>query len=237
MKIKSRDQRLAEYNAEHPYHVDDAVERVKRYFEEHNLDLDRACAKAAAKAAVILEERSYRTIHVLLREYPAGTPRPRTFKGHTFSPNAKENKNYFRKALHSLIDELKLVTTPAEINIEAYLEMPSSVPPDEIILFEAGILSPVDKPDYDNLEKGYTDMFTDIVVIDDDIFYHAEITKFYSLEPRVDVRVSFLERHESEYIYKKLRNRKSVKEAIANGQLNLEILDYGLGSKPKSKRR
>ena len=226
MKIKSRKQRMEEYNAAYPEHIDDAVERVRRYFEEHSLDLDKECVKASKKAIKIIEGRRYQTMHFLLREYPNGTPRPRTFNGHTFSPNAKANKDYFRSALRSVIDTLKLVTTPAELNIEAYLEMPSSVPPDEIILFEAGILRPEAKPDYDNIGKGYTDILTDTVIIDDDIFYDARIKKFYSLEPRVDIRVTFLERHESEYICKKLKNRKSVKEAMEAGLLELSMLDY-----------
>jgi len=224
MKIASRDQRITDYNEAYPIKIEDAVTRVEQYFTDRGWNLKKAAKKAAKKASFIVDKREYRSIHILMYEYPMKTDRPRTFNGHTFSPNAAANKDYFRKALTKIISTLQLITTPAEILIDAYLEMPSRVPPDEVILFEAKLLNPIDRPDYDNIEKCYTDMLTSVITTDDDIFYHAEITKYYSLLPRVDITIRYLNKHESDYIYKKIKGRKSIKEGIASGQIVLEKL-------------
>ena len=226
MKIKSRDARLAEYNAAYPVHREDAEDRIRSYFAANGLNLEKACLKAAKKAEKIISTREYRSIHIVLREYPTETPRPRTFNGHTFSPNAKANKAYFTKALHSVIDTLELVSTPAEAYINAYVEMPSTVKPDEIILYESGLLRPATKPDADNTAKSYLDMLTGIVTVDDDLFYHLEVNKYYSLEPRVDIRIIFTECIESEYIYKKMKSRKTVKEAQEAGLVELKLMEF-----------
>lgn len=149
------------------------------------------------------------------------TDRPRTFKNHTFSPNAAANKKYFDRALKQVIKVIKLINTPAEISIEAYLEMPAQVPPDEVILFEAKVLDVLDMPDYDNIGKCYTDILKDVLISDDDIFHHGSISKFYSVLPRVDIYIRYLKYHESDYIYKKLKHRKGIKAAIAANQLIL----------------
>ena len=225
MHIATRDEKIKEYNQKYEERTTDAVERVKSYFAKRGLNLEKACKKASKKALKIIQEREYRTIHILLYEYPFQTHRPRTTtSGRMYSPNAAANKKYFEKAWNSVVSELKLITTPAEIYIDAYMEMPSTVPPDEVILFESKLLLPIDRPDYDNIEKCYTDMLTGIITSDDDLFYHAEITKYYSLLPRVDVRVTYLAKNESEYIYKKLKNRKQIKAGIESGQIELAMI-------------
>lgn len=221
MKIKTRDALLKEYNEKYPIRNPDAEERLQQYLSTVK-NPDKWIEKAREKALQILDERKYETIHTLIYEYPMKTDRPRTYNGHTFSPNAAANKDYFDKALKKTIDTIKLITTPAEIRIEAYLEMPAAVKPDEVILFEAKLLTPVDKPDYDNIGKCYTDMITDVLTSDDDIFWHGELFKFYSLLPRVDILISYITKHESDYIYKKLKNRKSIKAGIESGQVVLE---------------
>ena len=103
--------------------IDDAVERVKRYLSQQK-NPEKWVKKAKEKALRIMEEREFRSIHILAYEYPMKTDRPRTAGGHTFSPNAAANKNYFDKAIKKVVDTIKLINTPAEIIVEAYLEMP-----------------------------------------------------------------------------------------------------------------
>lgn len=224
MKIKSRSQKLAEYNEKYQGCTRDPVQAVKEYLSKQK-NPDKWVAKAHDKALIILEQREYETVRIVAYEYPMKTDRPRTINGHTWSPNASENKSYFNDALSAVIDEIKLINTPGEIEIEAYLEMPEAVPPDEVILFEAKLLNPVDKPDYDNVGKCYTDVFTDVLTTDDDIFWRGEIRKYYSLVPRVHIVIRYIKKHESNYIYKKLKSRKSIKAGIAAGQVELTKLE------------
>lgn len=232
MKIKTRKKRIAEYNEKHPDRVYDSVGCLQTYFRERKWDFDKACKKANAKLEKILDQRTYKSIEITMYENPMQTHRPRTTQyGSIYSPNAAENHKYFEKAIKSVIKTLKLINTPAEITVEAYMEMPTNVKPDEVILFEAKVLYPIDKPDYDNIGKCYTDILSDIIITDDDIFYSGEIRKYYSVLPRVVIRISCLAAHESDYVYKKLKSRKKIKEGIRDGRIELRKLNYTEGDK------
>ena len=221
MKIKTREQKLHEYNAKYPEKIIDANERVQRYLSLQK-NPDKWIKKAQKKALLIMEEREYESIRITMYEYPMKTDRPRTYKGHTFSPNASANKKYFEAAIRQVIETVKIVNTPAEIMLDVFLEMPSTVPPDEVVLFEAQLLNPVDKPDYDNIGKCYTDMLTNVLISDDDIFWRGEIRKWYSLLPRVEIVIRYLVKHESDYIYKKLKTRKTIKDGVKSGRILLQ---------------
>lgn len=228
MNFTSRSEKMIQYNQKYPVRTDDPdvlVESMLRDYIARQKNPDKIIGKAREKALRIIDQREYESIHILMYEYPFKTDRPRTYRGHTWSPNAAENKEYFKRALKKINRTLKLINTPGEIELVAYLEMPTRVPPDEVILFETRLLKPVDKPDYDNVGKCYTDMFTWILTTDDDIFWRGEIRKYYSLLPRVDITVRYVRKHESDYIYNKLKSRKTIKEGIASGQIILEKLE------------
>lgn len=228
MKYTSRSEKMAKYNLEHPIRTTDPdalVEQLLRNYVVNQKNPDKVIQKAREKVLRIIDQREYESIHILMYEYPFKTDRPRTYNGHTWSPGAAENKEYFNKALKKINQTLKLINTPGEIELLAYLEMPARVPPDEVILFETRLLKPVDKPDYDNIGKCYTDMFTWILTADDDIFWRGEIRKYYSLLPRVDITIRYVCKHESDYIYRKLKSRKTIKRGIESGQIVLERLE------------
>lgn len=223
MKIKTRDSLLKEYNSKYTEIIEDPEERLRKYFSDRNMDFDKAVKKAKKKLQDIAANRSYKVIKITMYEYPMKTDRPRhTRMGVTYSPNAKQNRSYFEKAMKKVFQNLKMISTPAEIHIDAYLEMPNQVPPDEVILYEAGVLKVEDTPDYDNIAKCYTDMQLENLVLDDDLYYKAVIRKFYSVLPRVEITIRYLATHESDYVFKKLKNRKSVKEALLHNQIEFK---------------
>ena len=91
MKIKTRKQKLLEYSEQYPVRDPEAISRLETYIRNLK-NAEKWIRKAAKKALLIEEKREYRTIHITLYEYPMKTDRPRTVNGHTFSPNAAENK-------------------------------------------------------------------------------------------------------------------------------------------------
>lgn len=224
MKIVTRQKLLQKYEDKYNKIITDPEERLRSFFEEKGYDFEKARKKAEDKLIKICEQRTYSVIKVILYEYPMKTDRPRTFNGHTFSPNARQNKEYLGKNVKKIKKILKLVNTPSKITINAYLEMPNNVPPDEILLYECGVLDVLDTPDYDNISKCYTDMLKDILISDDDIFYKAIVTKYYSTLPRVEVIIRYQDKHDSDYIYKKLKIRKSIKDGIEKGLIELKKL-------------
>lgn len=218
---------MERYNTEYPVRGSyDPEAALSQYFGSNEKKKKKAYEKAAHKLELIEKESFYHTIHIVMYEYPMKTERPRTAFGghHIYSPNADENHRYFEKAVRSVIKTFKLINTPSEIHIEAYMKTPESVKPDEVILFELKAMYPIDPPDYDNIGKCYTDMLKDILVIDDDIFYRGSITKYYSLVPRVEFHISYQDKHTSEFIYKKILARKSVKELIKQKRCVVELV-------------
>lgn len=221
MKIKSRKQKIEEYNQKYPNRYYDPEISLRNYFLSRGWNFDKALKKAKKKADNIEINRKYESIRVVMYEQPVKTDRPRAFNSHIYSPNAAANHSYFEKAVKGICKDIKLINTPAEIIINAYIEMPSRVPPDEVILFEGKVLDIIDMPDYDNIGKAYTDMLKNVLIIDDDIFHRGEINKYYSVIPRVEIIIRYQKSHDSDYVFKKIKSRKSVKAAIESGQLEL----------------
>ena len=221
MKIKSRKQKIDEYNIKYPNRYYDPEISLRNYFLSRRWNFDKALKKAKKKVDNIEINRKYESIRVVMYEQPVKTDRPRAFNSHIYSPNAAANHSYFEKAVKGICKDIKLINTPAEITINAYIEMPSRVPPDEVILFEGKVLDIIDMPDYDNIGKAYTDMLKNVLIIDDDIFHRGEINKFYSVVPRVEIIIRYQKSHDSDYVFKKIKSRKSVKAAIESGQLEL----------------
>lgn len=218
---------MERYNQTYPVRTEyDPTRAIDEYFKGNEKKKKKAFDKAAEKMKLIERELGYQTIHVVMYEYPMRTERPRTAFGgrHVYSPNAADNHSYFEKAVKSVIKTFKLINTPAEIHIEAYMEMPRAVKPDEVVLFELKALYPVDPPDYDNIGKCYTDMLKNVLIVDDDIFYRGSITKFYSLVPRVEFYITYQDKHTSDFIYKKICSRKSVKELVAQDRCEVTVI-------------
>ena len=225
MKIKRRKQLLTEYNEKYKIKESDIDIRLQQYFKDHEYDLDKAVRKANQKLDALYQARHWKTIHIIFYEYPMKTDRPRhTRFGKTYSPNAAENHKYFEKAFRSIekvIGKIKLIHTPASIHIEAYLEMPEQIKPEEVILYEYKVLHPETTPDYDNIAKCYTDMLKNVIITDDDIFYAGSCQKFYSVLPRVEMYIRYLSEHESDYVIRKLKSRKSFKELQKAGLVEI----------------
>ena len=221
MKIKSRKQKIDEYNIKYSNCYYDSEILLRNYFRSRRGNFDKALKKAKKKADNIEICREYESIRIVMYEQPVKTDRPRAFNSHIYSPNAAANHLYFEKAIKGICKDIKLINTPSEIIVNAYIEMPTRVPPDEVILFEGRVLDIIDMPDYDNIGKAYTDMLKNVLIIDDDIFHRGEINKYYSVIPRVEIIIRYQKSHDSDYVFKKIKSRKSVKAAIESGQLEL----------------
>lgn len=216
-KAVDRKSRMIAYNKKYKIRDTDIPARLSDYFEERGWDVPRAIDKALLRAAEIDEKREWKYIDITMYEYPIQTDRPRVFRNHIYSPNANAMRRYFESALKAIGEEIKLIATPSIIQIDGYIEMPSTIKPHEVLLYETGVLEPITKPDADNLGKTYLDMMLGSLILDDDIFYTMIISKHYSVMPRVEIKIAYLSEQESENMKKKIQARKSVKAAIDAG--------------------
>lgn len=210
--IKSRKVRLENYNSKYKdVPKTDPIERIMHCLGD-KLTIKKV-QDIIKRKEEILSNLSYSHIKLTFYEEPINSERPRSRNMggfiSTYVPNAKENKIYLQKFLSKLKKDLKIIHTPIFIKLDIYHEMPDAVPLDEKVLFEMKLLNPATKPDWDNVSKSYTDNMIELLILDDDLIYKAQVEKFYSLLPRVELTVHFQDQFASKYVYKKIKSRKS----------------------------
>jgi len=210
-KIKTRKQRLIDYNEDIIKIPLDPIERIM-YCIGDKLSIKRV-KNIIERKEKILRELTYSCIRFTLYEYPMGSERPRSRRiGNFISnyvPNAKANKEYVKSIIGNLNDDIKIICTPIYINLRSYHKMPNNMPVEEQVLFEAGILHPITEPDFDNIAKSYTDQMIETIILNDDLIYKAKIEKFFSFLPRVELDIYYENEFVSKYIYNRIKNRKS----------------------------
>lgn len=214
-RIKSRKNKLSEYindNSNIPRY--DPVERLM-YCIGDKLSIKKI-EKIIERKEQVLNNLTYSCFKITYYEYPMGSERPRSRRmGNivtNYVPNAKENKKYLQSLIEDIKDEIQIIHTPIFLKCNAYHKMPTSVPIEEQVLFEAGILNPVTKPDFDNMIKVYTDMMIEQIILDDDLIYRSHIEKFFSFLPRVELSIYYENEFASKFIYNRIKNRESVKK-------------------------
>lgn len=140
---------------------------------------------------------------------PQATPRPRYSK-FTKSFYVKNKLNYndmFGKYIKTINNGQFPIKTPVEFYCKAYLPIPSSMSKFEIILAELGLIHHISKPDFDNLAKTYSDMIQKHLIQDDAIIYRGVIEKHYSIKPRIEISVRYLDEFDSKYNKRKMKNK------------------------------
>jgi Holliday junction resolvase RusA-like endonuclease len=237
--MKTRKQKLQDYDDHfHKYfkNKNNELALIEQFFEENGYDLEKALEKGRERAIKILSKRIYKNIKITLYEAPFKTERGRVgvFKN-IYSPNAADNHRYLEKKLleqseriESVMDILSnVITTPSEICVNAYFPVPKVKKKHayEILLYITGILKVFRDPDYDNIAKAYTDMLNNTVIFDDKIFYKGVVNKYYAILPKVEIIVSYQEKHDSETLFENLGNTKMIKELVDKGLATLEFLE------------
>ena len=168
------------------------------------------------KANQILDARNqmfyfmyYRLFRIILFEEPEGTPRPRfrlinrqNFANtainngsfvHVYSINAHEDNVFMKRLMNEEIYELQdLIYQPCDVQYNVFFKTPSYYNTEQKILAEIGLDRPINKPDWDNIGKKYSDMYNGNVWVDDSCVVSGTVNKFYSILPRVEINLNFL---------------------------------------------
>ncbi len=152
----------------------------------------------------------YTTIRVVLYQEPQGAKRPRyrivnranlissaisdpNFI-HVYSPDAAYNHEYMRRLVDSneIMSLSHLICTPCDVWYRAYFPTPNYYNKVETFMAEVGLDRPLIKPDFDNIEKLYADMYNSNVWLDDVLTIRGVVDKFYSILPRVEIDLMYL---------------------------------------------
>lgn len=185
----------------------------------------------------VLQERSrridnlyYTTIRIVLYQIPQGAKRPRyrfvnrnnivnaaiTNPGfiHVYSPDAAQNHDYMRRLVseQEIMQLNHLICTPCDVHYRAYFPTPKSYTKKEIFMAEMGLNRPITKPDWDNIAKLYSDMYNANVWIDDALTISGTVDKYYSILPRVEIDLSYLNAVYCKQQYLNITGRKDYTE-------------------------
>lgn len=123
---------------------------------------------------------------------PVGKGRPRFTKtGHAFTP--KDTKVYENLVRMKYLDQCGSAKFPddamLDMRIKAYYSIAPSKSKKKKELMRAGIIRPTKKPDMDNCIKAIADALNKVAYRDDSQIVDCQVRKFYSDDPRVEIRI------------------------------------------------
>ena len=221
--MKSRKEKSFEYYNKYGLIPNDQQERLEWMVDNFNLT-DKKIKEILNAKQYIMDNLSYYDFKVVLYEEPAGTPRPR-FKlvnrynlanaamtngqfVKVFSITGAEDRRFMRQLITSgeLQEFQQLLYTPCRIEFNAYIHTPSNFNIVQKFLAEIGLERPINKPDWDNIGKKYSDMMNGNIWLDDTLVIDGTIRKFYSIKPRVEINISF-----ANILYNKYQYMSTVK--------------------------
>jgi Holliday junction resolvase RusA-like endonuclease len=103
--------------------------------------------------------------------------------------------------------DLPLISTPCKFFCTSYFPTPESMPNADKLLAEMGLIRPISKPDWDNVGKAYSDMIQGTLLFDDSLIVEGISKKFYSVKPRIEIHIEYMEEHDCKYNENKLRKK------------------------------
>ena len=171
----------------------------------------------------------YEQFTIVLYEEPEGAKRPR-FRiinkknymdmaisnpefVHVYSPNAAEDSRYMKRLIDDeLISLHRFVQTQCIIEFNAYFKTPSYLNTVDKFICEIGLHRDILKPDWDNIGKKYSDIYNHNIWLDDNLVVGGTVNKFYSILPRVEINLKYLNCVTNKYQYNNIINRKDYNE-------------------------
>lgn len=194
-----------EYNdiyGEVPIEQDDRIKFIK-----NKLKTDKSYANKLESEIERIKNIKWKTIKFTLYIVPKATPRPRLGgSGHFYVKGAKDNKKFFKEFTNRMAD-IPIISTPCKFYCTSYIPTPSSMRVLDQILAELGLIRPTSKPDFDNLVKTYSDMIQGILLFDDSLIVEGVSKKYYSVKPRIDITIKYMEDYDCTFNKNKIINK------------------------------
>jgi len=185
-------------------------EELVKYFEEHhriNFDQVEALQKH-------IENIKWEELVFELPIVPKASPRPR-YSSKTqgfYVKGAKKTK----KMISKYIEANGIIATRVEFDLIIYQPTPSSMNVTEAYLAEKGLILPISKPDFDNVAKTYSDALQDILLVNDNIINPGRVMKYYSIKPRVVIKLRYQTDFDCEFNKRKIFESKGYQDLINN---------------------
>jgi len=225
--IGNRNQKQKRYEDKYGDIPIDYEERLSWMIDKYNLS-ESKMNEIILKRENAIDNLFFYTCKVIqLFEEPEGAQRPRftilkksNFNKvaimdknfvHIYTPNAQDDFKYMRKITQEkeLVELDGLINTPCIIKYDAYYKTPTSLNITDTFLAEIGVFKPsISKPDWDNIGKKYCDMYNHNVWIDDSLVVSGTVNKYYSIKPRIEITLWYMNCVYTKSQYKSIINRK-----------------------------
>lgn len=148
-----------------------------------------------AKLKKRIKRIKWHTYQFSIDMVPQSTQRPRhTFTGLTYVPHAAERADFFENFILPNLDDPPKISTPCMIYIDFYERTPSSFSQMKRILAEEKILPNTTVRDIDNMLKAVLDFIQHGMLENDNRVVVAEVGKWYSVKPRIEITIKYLEK-------------------------------------------
>lgn len=226
---KTRNQKHDEYVNKYSHIPVDYTERLNWLYDTLHIS-QKDIFNIMNKRDCMINSLFYYDTNVVLFEVPEGSPRPR-FRlinrknlsdmalsnpnfVHVYSLSGHEDQVFMKRLLtqEDFIPLNQMICTPCIIDIFAYMKTPSIFNKEDTVLSEIGLIRPITKPDWDNLGKKYSDMFNMNVWLDDTLVIDGSIHKYYSVLPRIEIRLKYLNMVYNKQQYKNITGRANYNE-------------------------
>lgn len=225
MAYKNRKKKMVEYESKYSHIPKDYYERLEWMYDNYNIS-DKKAENILRLREEMIDSLKYETISFVLYEIPAGKERPR-FRiisknqlinsainnpefVHVYSLSGHDDHVYMNRLVNStdFIHLEQLLCTPVFAEFIAYFPTPKSYSQERTFLAEIGLDRPISKPDFDNIDKKYADMFNHTIWLDDIFVLDSCTRKFYSILPRLEIRLHFLNMVYNKHQYDMITKRK-----------------------------
>ena len=241
---KSRKQKHKDYEYKYGHIPIDLESRLNYMIDTYHISEDKMNQILLKRDAMMssLYYYDYKVIELL--EEPEGASRPKvrilpsnynkiaaTNRNmvHVYVPGAGDDWKYMHELTETELYQIdSIIYTPVEIEYNMFLKTPSYFNSIDTFLSEIGVIRPTfSKPDWDNAGKKYCDMFNANIWLDDTIVVDGAVRKWYSILPRVEIKLRYLNGLYTKKQFDILTARKQCSELVVPYLDNKGEMIYG----------
>lgn len=203
---------LALYKEEYGNVTNDTMERIYNFLDQLN---DKQLNTLRDDIQNNLDTK-WKQVSFIFYFIPKATPRARFsgFGKHFYVSDAMNNRKLMEKFVKNHLSDFELITTACKFHCDCYFPTPKAMSKTEKVRAEMKLVNHLSKPDWDNLGKTYSDMIQNTIIMDDSLIIDAQVRKFYSSKPRIELTIEYADRYDSKYNMKNITKRKQYLDNI-----------------------
>ncbi len=223
-QMNYNEQRLAEYDEKFGDIPKDYTERLNYMIDKYRVS-PKQMDQIIEKKRNMMFNMQYYDYMIVEYDVPRIKPRPRTriihrknymdvaaanpMMVHVYSPHARDDLNSMHRLIGDELEALHLfIQTPCTIVINCYEKTPEAFTTTDKFLAEMGIIPSISQNDYDNYLKSTSDRLNTNLWLDDSLVISGTVNKLYSILPREEIYIKYLNIIPNRNQYKAVTNRK-----------------------------